>query len=179
MNSGMEMDFCSFPATRRTFAEDAANGVAALAHKAQPAARQRVLLWHDEPMAWPFLFDAERPLSSGAPGHHWHRYETRACNGSLRHVHGAVAESAAQIYFAALLKNNACSSSEKLAPGQARSSWSPELLVCAECPVHACCPWPAPTPQPAHSLAPSAVANAANTWPPLENLTMSGCARSV
>ena len=119
------------------------------------AARSRIAVWDEEILAWPFFFDAESPLGSGQPRHHWHRHDPdsrgETCHPN-RHVWGAVAEMAAQIYLGALLEEPTEQELEQIRVAHWFNQTDRFITVCAECPATACCPWVAPVVHPTHTI---------------------------
>ena len=119
------------------------------------AARSRIAVWDEEILAWPFFFDAESPLGSGQPRHHWHRHNPdgrgETCTPD-RHVWGAVAEMAAQIYLGALLEPPTDQELPRTRVADSFHQTDRFITVCAECPETACCPWAPPAVYPKHTL---------------------------
>lgn len=94
--------------------------------------RDRVTIWNEDMMIWPFVMDMERKLDDiQAPPRHWHRYVETA----HRRVQGIVAEMAAQIYFDALSYVAANASRQHIQTWKERVGRSHDetLRACADC----------------------------------------------
>ena len=173
---GMEGGFCDYPESGEDFADASERAYRGLLRRLPPSMRSRVAHWNEDEMAAPMFVDMEMPLKSGVLTVHWHRYNLWRGQGerTTRGVAGIVAEMAGQMYLAALLEGESAAASSVAVPSAA----APNIEVCNECPLQACCPWQPPVEKPAHSLT-RATGDSPIEWVPLEHLTRASCGRTL